>query len=508
MVKGSAEYFFPSSNTNAFGIKFMGGLGTIAGNNGNKTSKIANSFNTKLYLFGGGLEYDHSFGVVNPYVLGGVYYLSFNPLDKSGNKLPRNAVAAYATNEVNYTGELGIKFLLNKSFSFNIAGAAYINPGDNLDDISAGKANDLYYSVTAGFTYFIQPVRDSDGDGVDDDDDMCPFTPPGVKVDIFGCPIDSDKDGVPDYLDKCPNTPINVAVDTNGCPVDSDHDGVPDYLDNCPGTPPVAKVDETGCPIDSDNDGVPDYKDNCPNTPRGTKVDSTGCPIAKVVVPPKKEVNKIVLNGSANFSPGSSVLTPNAKKVLSELVDVMKKNPDSKWKITGYTDNVGSEKSNKSLSLERASSVFIYFLSNGLSKDRFEVYGMGSKDPIGNNKTEFGRALNRRVEVVNKDYIEPTKPKQPIMPIAGAEYDNSKDRIADNTIFTDGNLFAIQLSSWKTQKKAEKEVKRLESKGFKPFIFKFESPDKKEIRYRVRVGYFHTLEEAKGYIEEHFGSQK
>jgi OOP family OmpA-OmpF porin len=64
----------------------------------------------------------------------------------------------------------------------------------------------------------VQKPLDSDGDGVPDDQDQCPNTPPGVKVDAHGCPLDSDGDGVPDYLDKCPNTPKGVPVDANGCP--------------------------------------------------------------------------------------------------------------------------------------------------------------------------------------------------------------------------------------------------------------------------------------------------
>ncbi len=64
------------------------------------------------------------------------------------------------------------------------------------------------------------PPKDSDGDGVPDDIDRCPNTPPGVKVDAVGCPIDSDHDGVPDYLDKCPGTPPGVKVDANGCEIE------------------------------------------------------------------------------------------------------------------------------------------------------------------------------------------------------------------------------------------------------------------------------------------------
>jgi Regulator of Chromosome Condensation (RCC1) repeat protein/Calx-beta domain-containing protein/Big-like domain-containing protein len=65
-------------------------------------------------------------------------------------------------------------------------------------------------------------------------------------------------------------------------PRDSDSDGVPDDLDQCPGTPPNAVVDAYGCSADqrdSDHDGVPDSRDQCPDTPSGTVVDANGCPV-------------------------------------------------------------------------------------------------------------------------------------------------------------------------------------------------------------------------------------
>jgi OOP family OmpA-OmpF porin len=60
-------------------------------------------------------------------------------------------------------------------------------------------------------------VADSDGDGIPDNKDKCPDTPRGVKVDVFGCPLDADRDGVADYLDQCPNTPMGATVDARGC---------------------------------------------------------------------------------------------------------------------------------------------------------------------------------------------------------------------------------------------------------------------------------------------------
>jgi outer membrane protein OmpA-like peptidoglycan-associated protein len=93
--------------------------------------------------------------------------------------------------------------------------------------------------------------------------------------------IDSDGDGVPDDQDECPQTPPKTSVDKKGCPIknDKDHDGVVDEKDDCPDTPTGAKVDIHGCALDEDSDGVPDGIDQCPHTEKGTKVDEKGCPI-------------------------------------------------------------------------------------------------------------------------------------------------------------------------------------------------------------------------------------
>lgn len=60
-------------------------------------------------------------------------------------------------------------------------------------------------------------IGDSDGDGVNDDQDRCPGTSPGVAVDARGCPLDSDGDGVEDTRDACPGTARGTEVDSRGC---------------------------------------------------------------------------------------------------------------------------------------------------------------------------------------------------------------------------------------------------------------------------------------------------
>ena len=120
-------------------------------------------------------------------------------------------------------------------------------------------------------------VGDTDNDGVKDDIDQCPSTPMGFSVDSLGCPMDVDGDGVADALDRCPNTAAGITVGEDGCPLDSDKDGVADFMDKCPKTMVGALVDSLGCPMDTDNDGVYDGIDQCPNTRTGVRIDSVGC---------------------------------------------------------------------------------------------------------------------------------------------------------------------------------------------------------------------------------------
>ena len=117
---------------------------------------------------------------------------------------------------------------------------------------------------------------DDDGDGVPNNQDLCPDSDPCFPVDQNGC-LDSDGDGVADSNDLCADTPPGTWVDQTGCAIpDTDGDGVFDPCDLCPGTPPGTPVDEDGCP-DSDGDGVIDPCDLCPGTPPGTPVDEDGC---------------------------------------------------------------------------------------------------------------------------------------------------------------------------------------------------------------------------------------
>jgi len=224
---------------------------------------------------------------------------------------------------------------------------------------------------------------DSDGDGVYDNEDQCPGTPPGIQVDQRGCPLDTDGDGVYDYEDNCPETPQGVKVDKVGCPLDTDGDGVYDYEDECPGTPKGVKVRRNGCPYDSDGDGVLNADDQCPNTPKGAKVNKLGCWVLSGVL----------------FDTGKWSIKSAMVSELDNVVTVLKNNPEVKVEIQGHTDNVGKKSYNQKLSENRAKAVMEYLLKEGIEPNRLSSTGFGFSRPTANNDTPEGRAMNRRVEL-------------------------------------------------------------------------------------------------------------
>ena len=227
--------------------------------------------------------------------------------------------------------------------------------------------------------------KDTDGDGVNDDQDKCPTVAGLAKYQ--GCPVpDTDKDGVNDEQDKCPT--VAGLAKYQGCPIpDTDKDGVNDEEDKCPTVAGLARY--AGCPIpDTDGDGVNDEEDKCP-TIKGT-AENRGCPeLAKQYNFDNKKVM---------FVTGSAVLTKGSKVELMKVVKAMNEFPSLKLYVDGYTDNTGSDKINIPLSLKRAASVKAFLFSKKIDAERLLTQGHGSEDPIADNKTTKGKASNRRVE--------------------------------------------------------------------------------------------------------------
>jgi OOP family OmpA-OmpF porin len=106
---------------------------------------------------------------------------------------------------------------------------------------------------------------------------------------------------------------------------------------------------------------------------------------------------KWVLVG-VNFDFNSARLKSESYPVLFHAVQVLLQNPDMRIEIQGHTDNIGTEKGNERLSLKRAVSVKNYLAARGVSANRMTTVGYGEANPIADNKTAQGRAMNRRIE--------------------------------------------------------------------------------------------------------------
>jgi len=205
---------------------------------------------------------------------------------------------------------------------------------------------------------------------------------------------DSDRDGVPDNMDNCPGTPPEAAgfIDIRGCPIDSDADSYPDYIDGCPHNPRGARVDRSGCPLDSDKDGVPDGLDDCPETEPGLVVDRFGCvKILGLNVPEMIDIR---------YRANSFEIDPYSKQKLDSIAKVLKEASTVMVTIYGYTDKTGSDADNKKLSQKRANRIRDYLVSRGVGAERLNPIGRGATAFIASNKTESGRRQNRRVELV------------------------------------------------------------------------------------------------------------
>lgn len=112
----------------------------------------------------------------------------------------------------------------------------------------------------------------------------------------------------------------------------------------------------------------------------------------------KVEVGAKVILKNIYFETNKSTLLTESFTTLNSVVKLLQNNPSLRLEISGHTDNVGSMRYNKKLSMERAKSCVDYLVGQGISQDRLEYKGYGFEFMIAPNNTEEDRAKNRRVE--------------------------------------------------------------------------------------------------------------
>lgn len=239
------------------------------------------------------------------------------------------------------------------------------------------------------------PARfDTDGDGLSDGDELLKYNTDPNRV-------DTDNDGLTDGDEvlRLRTDPLKVDTDGDGL---SDWDEVKSYRTD-PANP------------DTDGDGIIDGEEVSKYKTDPVKVDTDGGGLidgAEVIrgtnpLDPRDDVMKetiilergksVVLPG-INFASGSATLTRESEETLERAFAALVANGAIRVEIAGYTDNVGARINNERLSQRRAEAVRAWLIAKGISASRLSARGYGMRDPIDTNLTPEGRARNRRIE--------------------------------------------------------------------------------------------------------------
>lgn len=126
-------------------------------------------------------------------------------------------------------------------------------------------------------------------------------------------------------------------------------------------------------------------------------------PTASVAPPPPPPApvaaSKVTFAADAFFDFDKSVLKPEGRAKLDDLVSKIRDVNLEVIIAVGHTDSVGTDAYNQRLSVRRAEAVKAYLVTKGIERNRVYTEGKGEKQPVADNRTAAGRAKNRRVEI-------------------------------------------------------------------------------------------------------------
>jgi outer membrane protein OmpA-like peptidoglycan-associated protein len=108
---------------------------------------------------------------------------------------------------------------------------------------------------------------------------------------------------------------------------------------------------------------------------------------------------KLDIPSDISFDSGRYDIKPNLRPILDRFATTLKQNPVTTVKIVGHTDSTGSDAVNQPLSVNRASATRDYLTDRGVAPERISIDGRGSHQPVADNTTTAGRAMNRRIEI-------------------------------------------------------------------------------------------------------------
>lgn len=125
--------------------------------------------------------------------------------------------------------------------------------------------------------------------------------------------------------------------------------------------------------------------------------------VTSVILPPEaarveQELQQYLKDKTIRFANARNVIQPDGRKILDQVAAILKKSPAVAVEVSGHTDDSGDAEKNLTLSLRRAEAVKRYLVTKGTAESRLTAVGFGPDRPVADNKTEAGRARNRRIE--------------------------------------------------------------------------------------------------------------
>lgn len=108
---------------------------------------------------------------------------------------------------------------------------------------------------------------------------------------------------------------------------------------------------------------------------------------------------KLDIPSDVGFDSGRYDIKSNLSPILDRFATTLNQNPVTTVNIVGHTDSSGSDAINQPLSVNRASATRDYLVARGVAANRIAIDGRGSREPVADNGTAAGRAMNRRIEI-------------------------------------------------------------------------------------------------------------
>ena len=222
---------------------------------------------------------------------------------------------------------------------------------------------------------------------------------------------DKDGDGIINRKDKCPKIP--GLPEFNGCP-DTDADGIPDPEDKCPevsgelvnnGCPGAENLSQENKILDDENlenqigTESPTISNNISSINKQSSEEKVDIVQEENMAETKLREEQMLIYFPAN---SSRVLGKTTIKKLKNVVSTLLNQMDLKVLLEGHSSNDGDFTINLNLSQQRVNIIKDFLIGEGIESNRISVKALGEDEPIFDNNTSQGRALNRCVLIIIK----------------------------------------------------------------------------------------------------------